>query len=185
MIANLEDASKIHFLRLISEDVCTDARLDELDEANWLEAGIYHRGIPGEDQSRRSSNIIENNSPESLRPLFDAIREGIAPLATRDGSKIFGVSTLQLIRYRPGDRFRQHRDAEPGMSPWRRHSFVCYLNTAYEGGETCFLGLDIAITPKPGYAVLFPSTYLHEGREVLSGTKYIVIGFLIDPNTVE
>lgn len=182
----LEDRSKIHYLRLIAEFPCDAVLFEAIPKAAWSVGSVYRSGAVSEEEDwRRCKVIYENNCPVELAPVFALVRERVAPLLLKNGEKAFRLSTLQLLRYNPGDLFGAHRDAVPGSADWRRHSIVCYLNADYDGGETYFPDLDVMITPRPGYAVLFPSFFLHEGREVLSGTKYVINGFLTDPSVNE
>jgi prolyl 4-hydroxylase len=62
-------------------------------------------------------------------------------------------------------------------------TFFLYLSDVEEGGETYFPTLDIAVKPKKGRAVLWPSTLvefptqidprtMHEARKVIKGRKF-------------
>ena len=62
-------------------------------------------------------------------------------------------------------------------------TFFLYLSDVEEGGETAFPLLDIAVKPKKGKALLWPSVKdhdlleneqksLHEAKPVIKGTKY-------------
>lgn len=181
----VEERSKVHIVQLVTAELCCSVAYDDLSDDRWVNAEVYRSGSSGREDARRCAVIYENNSPASLAALFSGIREGVAPLLERNGTLVFGLSTLQLIRYHPGNRFTAHRDAERGSADWRRYSFVCYLNADFDDGETAFPDLGIVAKPSVGHAVLFPSHYLHEGREVRSGTKYVVNGFLIDPTVKE
>lgn len=64
-----------------------------------------------------------------------------------------------------------HRDRSP-------FSFVISLNDGFEGGGTYFPQLDQLWRPKVGGAVLFHGQSLHGGAKVISGTRYIIAGFV-------
>ena len=75
-----------------------------------------------------------------------------------------------------------HTDRQLACGP-RILTFFLYLSDVEEGGETAFPTLDIAVTPKKGSALLWPSTLdskpdmqeprtQHEARAVLKGVKY-------------
>jgi len=49
---------------------------------------------------------------------------------------------------------------------------MVYLNGGARGGETRFE--NVSITPEPGLALLFDHYLLHEGAEVIEGTKYVL-----------
>lgn len=58
--------------------------------------------------------------------------------------------------------------------------FILYLNDVDEGGETEFLYLSKRIRAKTGRLVIFPPNYpwAHRGNPPLSGSKYILTGWL-------
>ena len=57
---------------------------------------------------------------------------------------------------------------------------MCYLNDVREGGETEFLYQHKRIKPKKGSIVIWPSsfTHTHRGNPPLSGSKYIITGWI-------
>jgi hypothetical protein len=59
-------------------------------------------------------------------------------------------------------------------------TFILYLNTVEQGGETEFLNQSLRIDPVKNRFVLFPATYthVHRGNPPLSGTKYIITGWV-------
>jgi hypothetical protein len=54
-----------------------------------------------------------------------------------------------------------------------RMSFLVYLNEAFEGREIELVDLGVCV-PKTGLALCFRHRYLHEGRAVRSGVKYVL-----------
>ena len=87
-----------------------------------------------------------------------------------------------LKRYRnDGDeRFQPHFDSV-GPVANRYLVFLWYLNDVAEGGETAFVDLDLAVTPKAGRLVVFPPYWMfqHEGRPPISNDKYILSTYLL------
>ena len=59
-------------------------------------------------------------------------------------------------------------------------TFLWYLNTVEEGGETEFFNGRISIKPEKGKLLLFPSTwtYIHRGNMPISNDKYILTGWI-------
>ena len=57
-------------------------------------------------------------------------------------------------------------------------TFLWYVNTVEEGGETCF-GESFKIKPEQGKLILFPAcwTFPHCGKMPISSDKYIVTGW--------
>jgi len=87
---------------------------------------------------------------------------------------------FRYYRYDVGQRFRRHYDGS-----FRRNAeeesqltFMVYLNDDFSGGTTHFyyenLRLKVRVTPRRGMALVFAHAQLHEGRQVLSGRKYVL-----------
>lgn len=89
------------------------------------------------------------------------------------------IEDIQCVRYKRSQRFRAHFDAGIGVS--RMATYLLYLNDDFEGGETYFPMLDLAISPHQGSCLRFTNTDCegrilwasqHGGLPVQSGTKY-------------
>jgi len=59
-------------------------------------------------------------------------------------------------------------------------TYIGYLNTVDEGGETEFLYQSKRIKAKKGTVIIFPTTYthVHRGNPPLSNTKYVITGWI-------
>ena len=99
--------------------------------------------------------------------------------------------TLQGQKYEVGQYFRPHLDWFQGdsynnhclSSGNRTHTLMIYLNDDFEGGGTDFPNLKQTVIPKKGKAVVWRNLddegngiqdVMHEGMDVISGTKYII-----------
>jgi prolyl 4-hydroxylase len=112
-------------------------------------------------------------------PTIHALNRRFAAVS---GTDITSGETLQVLRYRPGQQYRAHLDAIPGMANQRHLTLLTWLNDAYEGGETLFTELCIAERGRTGDALLFanalpdgrpdPATR-HVGSPVTSGIKLL------------
>ncbi len=186
-----EVADQIRVLPLLDRNVC-QGLIDAADHLSlWCDAMVD--GGPGSgivvDRRARSAELI---SEYWLPALFDHVRPAIEARFTKQlsstASPRFGLSSLQIIRYRPGGHHAVHADSGlddgRGSTRWRRYSVVCYLNNEFDGGHTRFSGLDMRVKPPPGHCVLFPASYFHAGEPVLAGTKYILTTYLGDPTTM-
>jgi hypothetical protein len=91
----------------------------------------------------------------------------------------------QIQHYRPGgdDGFDWHADIVDLATSNRILAMILYLNTVEVGGETEFRDQGLAIRPREGSVVWFPPSfeYFHRGRTPVSGPKYIVTSFLLEP----
>jgi prolyl 4-hydroxylase len=89
---------------------------------------------------------------------------------------------LQILRYRPGQEFKPHRDCTEMSDNQRILTMLVYLNDAYTGGETEFLDSGLKVRGKTGDGLLFrnadergvPDPHsLHAGLPVQSGEKVV------------
>lgn len=94
---------------------------------------------------------------------------------------------FQLLKYQPGQFYRQHHDyidhQRDRRSGPRILTFFLYLSDVEEGGATNFPDLEIAVQPKVGRALLWPSVLDsepkdkeprtdHEAQNVIKGLKF-------------
>jgi len=103
-------------------------------------------------------------------------------IAAASGTKAECGEPLQVLRYRPGQQFKPHRDCiEPGGNQ-RMLTMLVYLNEDYIGGETEFLKTGAKVKGSAGDAILFRNAdsagnpdldSLHAGLPVTSGVKLL------------
>ncbi|PKV50053.1 2-oxoglutarate-Fe(II)-dependent oxygenase superfamily protein [Aquimarina sp. MAR_2010_214] len=82
---------------------------------------------------------------------------------------------FRIYKYGEGQRFKMHRDGsyERNENECSFFSFLIYLNDDFEGGETYFEE-GITVNPKLGDALVFHHPLRHEGKPIISGTKYVL-----------
>ena len=94
--------------------------------------------------------------------------------------------SFQILKYEVGEFYRRHHDSSgknKNISGHRILTVFLYLNDVEEGGETAFTDLGIAVKPKKGRALIWPSVLnddpnsydprtFHEARAVVKGRKY-------------
>lgn len=82
---------------------------------------------------------------------------------------------LRFYRYREGQAFAPHMDHwyRPDAHRVTLHTVLVYFNDGFSGGETRFSEqLEVSVEPRAGRVAIFQHKLRHEGRPVLSGTKY-------------
>lgn len=92
-----------------------------------------------------------------------------------------GFYMIRIQRTNVGGGFHNWHFENTGCETSNRIvTFMMFLNDVDEGGETEFLYLHKRIKPKAGTLLIWPSTYshTHRGNPPLSGTKYILTGWL-------
>ena len=115
------------------------------------------------------------------------------------GINIAWSETIQGQKYEVSQEFKAHTDyftpntkeyaefaADQGQRTW---TFMIYLNDTPKGGETNFVNIDKAFSPKKGMAVIWNNLLadgstneatMHHGCPVIEGTKYIVTKWFRD-----
>jgi prolyl 4-hydroxylase len=115
-------------------------------------------------------------------------------LAIASGADVDQGEALYVMRYAPGQQYRPHHDALPGLKTPRIRTAIAYLNSGYEGGATDFPDLSISVRGEAGDVLVFQNTdpegqphplMRHAGQPVTSGAKWIatrwIRGALHDP----
>jgi predicted 2-oxoglutarate/Fe(II)-dependent dioxygenase YbiX len=183
-----------HFTRpllidgLLEPSAC--ARICRAMDAGTPEiAEILDATIAPDDAVRRSSHIdVDGATFAWLDGVLDASR---ARIEQHFGMTVTGREGISLLRYRPGDFFKPHRDW--GIVPsWpdaarRRISLVLFLRTSRDADpEGTFSGGALRlfddegdgvcdIHPRAGTLVAFPSTTLHEVAPISDGVRDVIV----------
>ena len=179
---------------VILENFITDEEINELINTGHTKG--FHRsmdvGIENPDGSheddvsegRTSTNAWCDEELCTNHPIIAPVIERIANVT---GTHPQNSEHLQLLRYEPGQYYRQHHDYieyQQGLPCGVRMLTVfLYLNDVEDGGGTRFPLLDITVQPKKGRALLWPSVLDedpeskdkrtdHEALPVIAGIKY-------------
>lgn len=114
-------------------------------------------------------------------PAIHALNRRLAATSRTD---VRAGEPLWVLQYAPGQQYRQHSDALPGVPPSQQRvmTFLVYLNDAYEGGETTFPAAGIQFRGRPGDGLLFRNAAangtpdpnaVHAGLPVTRGVKHL------------
>lgn len=124
-------------------------------------------------------------------PAVHALNRRIASASATDQRQ---GEPLQILRYRPGQEYKPHTDAIPGLENQRILTMLVYLNDDFEGGETQFIQAGLTIRPRCGEGLLFhnvgpdgeldPSVE-HAGRPVTSGVKLLASRWIREREVTE
>lgn len=148
-----------------------------------------HTGVDQEDAVRTSRGMFFQREEN---PLVRAIEARIARLLAWPAER---GEHLQVLHYRPGDRYEPHHDyfdpntlGAPALlsrGGQRIATFLMYLREPERGGDTTFPELGLRFAPKRGCALYFaydrphPSTKtLHGGAPVIAGEKWVATKWL-------
>jgi prolyl 4-hydroxylase len=103
-------------------------------------------------------------------------------IAAASGTDVAQGESLQVLRYEPGQQYRQHLDAVPGLGNQRIVTMLIALNDDFDGGATVFAEADLTLRGRSGDALLFRNVgedgrpdrrSLHAGAPVTRGVKLI------------
>jgi prolyl 4-hydroxylase len=143
---------------------------------------------PTEDKTFRTSSSADLERRD--HPLVDIVNQRIAGAMGVDPA--WG-EPIQAQRYQLGQEFKAHTDYfEPGSVEYERHggprgqrswTFMIYLNSDCEGGETEFVRLGRTFWPVTGLALIWnnlltdgsvnPQT-LHHAHKISAGVKHVI-----------
>jgi Rps23 Pro-64 3,4-dihydroxylase Tpa1-like proline 4-hydroxylase len=121
--------------------------------------------------------------------LSKALEEYILRLNKK--TQVFGYSSIsdkgfQIQKYEKGvGKYVFHNDFIHNQQEARILTYLWYLNTIEEGGQTDFLDRGI-VKAEQGKLILFPAcwTYPHAGVMPVSDNKYIITGWVVVPNSL-
>jgi prolyl 4-hydroxylase len=112
-------------------------------------------------------------------PAVHALNRRIAAASGTDSTQ---GEPLQVLRYSPGQEYKPHEDAIPGLTNQRIMTMLVYLNDDFEGGETRFTKIELTIRPRRGDGLLFHNSGAdgkpdpmveHAGLPVQRGVKLL------------
>ena len=168
----------IEILRgLLSADECAYLvrRAEPLLKPSFVDDG--RTGIGRPDPIRTSHGAAFVPHEEDL--VIQAINRRIAAASSTEAGN---AEALYVMRYAPGQQYRPHMDALPGLANQREWTAIAYLNDAFEGGATAFPDLGLSLRLGTGDLLLFRNSdenqqpdmrMVHAGEPVTSGEKWI------------
>jgi prolyl 4-hydroxylase len=134
-------------------------------------------GRPKPDPVRTSDGMNFGPAQEDL--VVNALNRRLAAVT---GTACECGEPLHVLRYSPGQEYKPHLDALPGVDNQRIVTALVYLNGGYQGGETVFPELGVSAKGEPGDCLIFrnilpdgrgdPRTR-HAGAPVTGGVKWL------------
>lgn len=138
-----------------------------------------------------SENIVDSSTRNVLSTDIDAWERSFIHyygyLANNINYKydVTELSQCNFLKYCSKMFYKPHLDTSFNLnhpSFYRKLSVVLQLNDDYEGGDFILYGdtmFDEIILPKTkGTIIVFPSNRYHEVKEITSGNRYSIIGWL-------
>jgi len=136
---------------------------------------------------KKDTHVPVQNFSEKIRdPFIKCLNEFIIPLYNRQYSFNSGQFNLEIVDFKV-----QKTNPSEGYHMWHYENsqydfinrllvYTAYLNDVKKGGETEFLHQAYRAKPKQGTIIIFPAsfTHLHRGNPPLSGSKYLITGWI-------
>lgn len=156
-------------------------------ECNYLidaATPLFKPSVIVDDSGRQVPNPIRTSETASFPWALEnlAVHAINRRLAAISGTSADQGEPLQVLRYQPGQEYRPHFDAVPGLENQRHLTALVYLNDDYEGGETLFTKVGLSVKGRLGDAILFRNSdaagaqhddTMHAGLPVTRGVKLI------------
>lgn len=143
-----------------------------------------------ETKWKNAFSFLEKELARNLQMYIKQVNDPIKNIHIESSSRKFQLfssnnlttNNFMVQRYRQNKgRYIFHDDfsVEWTERKYRVITFLWYLNTVEEGGETQIWD-DTLVKPEAGKLLLFPSswTFPHRGKMPLSSDKYIITGWL-------
>jgi prolyl 4-hydroxylase len=158
------------------------------DECAYLTEAASPLFEPAHTHNERTGEDFRNPVRTSDTAAFPWVGENPAihalnrRIAAASGTDVMRGEPLQILRYQPGQEYKPHIDAIPGLDNQRVQTMLVYLNDGYEGGETHFSGAGVTVEARRGDAILFNNVtpdgrpnpaVVHAGLPVRSGEKFL------------
>lgn len=164
------------FRGLLTPDEC--AHLLATAEPRYMRSTIH------DARGRETPHPLRSSDGAPIHWLIEdpAIQALNRRLAMATGTDYRQGEPLLVLRYAPGQEYRRHFDALPGLDNQRVVTALVYLNEGYEGGETAFPKLGLSVKGRQGDVLTFRNTgpdgmadplSEHAGLPVTSGVKYL------------
>jgi hypothetical protein len=179
-------------LNSLSNEMCDELiRLFEDDLSEFVRPGTIF-GNKISDHKKTFDLTLSNKNNIFDQQMFEELTSNIKiyiDTITEKYDKIFFPTFnmtdngFHVQKYNCGEGYyKYHQDFahSDDKIQMRIITFIWYLNTVEEGGETEFFNGRIKIKPERGKLLLFPATwtYVHRGNMPISCDKYIVTGWI-------
>ncbi|CDS50266.1 hypothetical protein [Polaromonas sp. CG9_12] len=179
---------------VVFENVLTDAFCDGVlaefshaDEWNSALVGTQatvDRNIRNADAISLSTPSVVQKNPKCREIIEETFYRACGGVLRRYQTtfpfcRVVEGMGFELLRYSAGGYYKTHTDSFKKVPRALACSFA--LNDDFAGGDWSFFCGDKKIRPPKGSVVVFPSNFLfpHEITEVISGTRYSVVTWMI------
>ena len=157
----------------------------------WEQQGHSETGVEASTEGRRSEQVSDQfkrrrdhivSDEQRTRDLVTTVGRRVIPEITKAFAyRASRFEGFKIACYEATDRgfFKAHRDNLSPSTAHRRFALTLNLNDEYEGGQLRFpeYGPDV-YRPRPGAALIFSCSHLHEVLDVTAGRRFVLLSFL-------
>jgi predicted 2-oxoglutarate/Fe(II)-dependent dioxygenase YbiX len=167
-----EVAPGILVARAFARDLCAAFVARAEGNPRWSPATI-NAAMDVDRRVRDAEVLYADLEPDLIGEIHARLAEAThaIALARAPGAEL---RELQLVRYRAGGTYVDHRDSPSAEATPRRLSVVAYLNDDVLGGALTFPERSFALAPTAGMVVVFAPELLHRAEPVTAGMKYAI-----------
>lgn len=170
---------------LVVPHFLSDAECDHL--MNLVEGAWRPSQVSSFEEQAKVGEVRTSWSCTIRRSQTSVVKNIENRLASLAGLPVSQLEKLSLVRYAPGEHFKEHHDGKE-----RPKTVFVYLNDLLEndtGGDTFFPVLGLSFKPRPGTAVVWTnatpegkvdSRMVHAGQAPSISAKYAVNCFFND-----
>jgi prolyl 4-hydroxylase len=162
---------------LLSADECAwlIRRAEPLLRPSYVDDGRTGIGRPDPIRTSHGAAFVPHEADLVVQEITRRI-------ATASGTEQDHAEALYVMRYAPGQQYRPHVDALPGLKNQREWTAIAYLNDTFEGGATAFPDLGLSLRLQAGDLLVFKDSdsdqvpdprMRHAGEPVTAGEKWV------------
>jgi predicted 2-oxoglutarate/Fe(II)-dependent dioxygenase YbiX len=173
------DYSPGSLVATLSPAMC-DRFIESAERTGFQRSLVYNEEAVAVDKPDVRGSDTSTLGIEDHREFYAVIADLIKRInSERYRFAINGLDALQVIRYLPGARFKEHTDIGLGGSAHRKISLILQLSDPgdYEGGD--LLIANTTVSRARGSGVIFPSWVPHEVHAVTSGLRYSLVTWAV------
>jgi prolyl 4-hydroxylase len=169
----------------MAPDICDDLISYFKENTEYKSPGVVGvKEIKYEIKKSIDVCFFNNSNDQRIKNFFIALGECVRPYCKKYNLK-HGIKTEidnNIQYYKAGEGyFANHYERDSISSSTRELAYMVYLNTLTDKGGTFFPRHKKTIEPIKGKTVLWPASFTHPHRGVISSTqeKYIATGWFV------
>lgn len=168
----IESAPGVYWMRVFETAEAAAIAAAAAASPGWRPAGI-NADLAVDRTIRDADVLFEEAQPELLGRCRDRLFAATRRLASALAPQTV-LAEVQIVRYRAGGKYAEHRDSPARGETPRALSLVCYLNDDFTGGAVAFPERSLTLAPSCGMAAVFEPELLHRAESIVTGTKFAI-----------